>query len=230
MSGWEPFLNALGKYSWRSMFGVVVATGTVLLLGPRLGISTWLNPLRPWLLLAFFASCAILVTHVATFVAQRLSNRKVDLRMVPGNPIMQKWHIGAYENVPFLHVKVAMNFALKSLGTTLTIKNAYPKGTRRACVMMREFMVTGAVNHEVTVHMAVRPIIAKPGKSLKTKIVFVDQFNNKHVSAKITFAPGTNNPSVFGNQPNCIFCHKPISPEELALEATFSAHSSCIWK
>jgi hypothetical protein len=134
------------------------------------------------------------VTHAAAFVAQRLSNHKVELRMVPGNPIMQKWHIGAYGDVPFLHGTVAMNFALKSPGATVIIKDACPKGTRKACVMGGDFMVNGAVTPEVTVHMAVRPIVTKPGKSLNSKIVFVDQFNDKHVSTKITIAPGTKNP------------------------------------
>jgi hypothetical protein len=75
LTTWEPILNAIGKYSWRSMVGDFAASGRFCFFGGRLGVAVWLQPIRPWVIVAFILSGAILLTHAVTFLAQRLRGR-----------------------------------------------------------------------------------------------------------------------------------------------------------
>src|ERR1700735_3771709 len=75
VSGWEPFLNAFGKYSWRSLAGVFAASGAMLVFGNKLGVSDWEKPLRPWLLLACISTGVVLLTYAATFLVSRFEKR-----------------------------------------------------------------------------------------------------------------------------------------------------------
>jgi Super-infection exclusion protein B len=78
MSGLAAILDAIGKYSWRSMFGVFVATGMVLLLSAKLGISDLESPLHGWLILAFVFSGAVLLTYLGSAVYPRIAGHTRD--------------------------------------------------------------------------------------------------------------------------------------------------------
>ncbi len=79
--------------------------------------------------------------------------------------------------------------------------------------------------------MSLLPIKAKSGRKLRSKVVFVDQFNGKHVSDKVTFTQQAVPASARGNQPlNCFFCHKPVEASDAVPEAVVPAHAKCIWK
>jgi hypothetical protein len=211
------------------MVGVFVATGTVLFFARRLGIAAWEQPLHPWLIVAFVLSGAILLTHIATLVPR--GRNRIDLRLVPGNPRLHKWSIGAVGEVPTMNVMLAMNFAHNAQNVSVHIKRAYLKGTREATTLLPEVVVDGPYGDQELIHMALVPIKARPGRKLSGKVVFVDQFNDKHVSGRITFAPQAVPATARGTSPlNCFFCHKPLAAAETVPEAVVPAHAKCIWK
>jgi hypothetical protein len=211
------------------MVGVFIATGIVLFFAHSLGITAWEQPLRPWLIVAFALSGAILATHVATLIP--LGKNRFDLRLVPGNPLHQKWSIGAVGNIPTLNVMVAMNFAHDEQNLSAHIKRAYLKGTKEATTLVPEVVVDGPYGDQEVIHMSLLPIKAKSGRKLRSKVVFVDQFNGKHVSDKVTFTPQAVPASARGTQPlNCFFCHKPVEAGDTVPEAVVPAHAKCIWK
>jgi hypothetical protein len=203
----------------------------LLFLHSVLGITNFVTPIRGWLIGAFILSGAILLTHIGTLISERWTRRRiVDLRLVPGNPIHCRWGIGALGDTPTMSVSVAMNFAHNEKDLSVSIKRAYLKGTREAARLVPEVVVDGPNCGEELLHMFLLPITAKPGKKLIGRVVFVDQFNCKHVTGRITFAPMSLPVASRGNQPTCFFCHKPVGPSELVQEAAMSAHKSCVWR
>ncbi len=73
MEGLNAILNFAAKYSWRSLVGVFVATGTVLFFSTRLGIYEWALPLRGWLIFAFIFSGAVLVTYPCSAIYRAMA-------------------------------------------------------------------------------------------------------------------------------------------------------------
>lgn len=66
MASPEAVINAIAKYSWRSMFGVFVAAGVLVFLNKRLGIAVWEQQYHGWFIAAFILSGAVLMTYIAT--------------------------------------------------------------------------------------------------------------------------------------------------------------------
>ncbi len=117
-----------------------------------------------------------------------------------------------------------MNFAHTEKGLTLIIKRAYLKGTEEA--VMFPIIVPGPYEEPVQVHLTVTPVVAESGKKLKGKVVFVDQFNESHVSEELTFLP---NPHPVSGMSTCHFCGKQIESGDQAPEGAVYAHKTCIW-
>jgi hypothetical protein len=223
LSGWEPFLNAISKYSWRTFFGVFVASGAILFFPGKLGVRDWAQPLRGYLVAAFILSGAVLLTHLATTVhasVQQRHAKRTDLRMVAGTPLHANWSVSTTPvgKKPMLILMCTMNFA-HNQGGSVHIKRAYLKGTREE-FPMSEIVVEGPYDPPASVCIGLSPVKAKPGKELVGRLIFVDQFNGKYVSEKITFRPNTIPSDMRANQlkasPNCVFCNKPVDVKDQA--------------
>jgi hypothetical protein len=236
VSGVEAFFNGLAKYSWRTLFGVFVAAAAILFFPGLLGVEAWALPFRGHLVAAFILSGAVLSTHVATMVYAQVRGRRdkrVDLRMVEGAPLYSTWGIGQQPlgKKPMLILICRMSFAHYE-DFSVIIKSAYLKGTR-AVLPVADLVVEGSCDDTASLCIGVSPVKAKPGRSLTGKLVFVDQFNDPHVSAKITFSPNTVpselHAKMLVTSPNCIFCGQPVTLESQAKEAQGTAHTSCIW-
>jgi hypothetical protein len=155
---------------------------------------------------------------------------QVDLRMVVGIPARCEWYIGAVGPTPVLAIELPMNFAHNESGLSLHIIRAYLEGTEEAAPSF-PIIVDGPYCPEQRVHMMLTPIIAKPGKNLSKRAVFVDQFNKKHVTDYVSFVPHRTPPESRGAGPfSCFFCHHAIQPDDIAAESYPMAHTKCIWK
>jgi hypothetical protein len=141
------------------------------------------------------------------------------------------WSVGAYGNEPILNVIARLHFAHSKKNFSVILKRAYLKGTTEVVGLTREIIVDGPYGQAEAINLFLRPIKAKAGKNLIGKIVFIDQFNRKHLTDKLTFRPAQTPVSLRGNQSiNCYFCHKPVDTVDIPLESSVPAHKSCIWK
>jgi hypothetical protein len=108
----------------------------------------------------------------------------------------------------------------------------YLEGTTEQ-IPMGEILVQGSCDHSHPVCLGLTPVKARPGKPLSGRLIFVDQFNGKHKSDKITFRPNTLPAEYHANrlktQPNCAFCGKRVDLRDQAAEAQMTAHTNCIW-
>ncbi len=113
------------------------------------------------------------------------------------------------------------------------LKRAYLKGTKEA-FPIADIVVEGSYDPPESICIHLTPLKVKPGRDLVGKLIFVDQFNDKHVSEKITFRPNTVPSNLHANQlrssPNCVFCNQPVTLEDQAKEAQMTAHNTCIWR
>jgi hypothetical protein len=179
--------------------------------------------------------CLVLVVAVAGLPRLlRHKRKRVDLRMVAGNSTQNVWSVGARGSEPILTVSFTMSFAHREPNLSLIIKKTYLEGTEPV-ISISKIVVAGPYGEEETIHLMLRPVIAKPGKALKGRVVLVDQFGDKHLSERITFMPrisplGSLNSPAPHSPLNCLFCHQSIAPEDLAREAAVPAHRQCIWK
>src|SRR5712692_46637 len=109
-------------------------------------------------------------------------NTNVDLRLVAGSSIHSSWSISTAPigKEPILLLVFTMSFAHVD-EISVIIKRAYLKGTKEK-FPMGDIVVEGPYDQTASVCIGVSPVKAKPGKKLTGKIVFVDQFNHKHVS------------------------------------------------
>jgi hypothetical protein len=152
--------------------------------------------------------------------------RPIDLRLVLINPLGCMWGVGAKANTPTMTLHFRMNFAHAEKNLSVIVQRAYLKGTQPVITM--PIVVEGPHDEPQQIHLTVTPIKAKTGKKLKGKIVFVDQFNDSHVSETITFFPNPHRIQLMGT-PHCLFCGKPIESGDQAPEAQVPAHTSCVW-
>ena len=94
MSGIEAFFNSLGKYSWRTLVGIFLASGTILFFPDRLRLRDWAQPLRGYLVGAFLLSGGVLLTYLVTTIHERLRRKdakRIDLRIVVGDSLNTSW-------------------------------------------------------------------------------------------------------------------------------------------
>ena len=93
----------------------------------------------------------------------------------------------------------------------------------------REGFISRTKSHNV--YLAVRPILAEPGKKVTGRVVLIDQYGNKHLTEKITFIDNPQPPEVFGvgrSTVNCFICGEVIAVEDLHPSASFATHKRCI--
>ena len=185
------------------------------------------HPLPVWLLVL-----ALLVAGVVIFVVLKLRKKptgKADLRIVVLPTPEARWGIAAAGTTPTLNLHFHANFAHRGSGSVQIIK-AYLEGTEPAFPFL-PMIVAGAYDESQVVHLGVRPIIAKPGKPLKRRVILIDQFGDKHRTEPITFHPTVYDVRRFqsgASEINCMFCHKPIALEDLSESSHVPAHRKCI--
>jgi hypothetical protein len=233
----ETLIDGLARYSWRTFVGIFVAGAALLLFADRLGVRDWLTANRVYVVIALLVSGAILLTHLGTLIHARVADRgdqRIDLRMVAGEPLHASWSIGQspLDKKPMMILVCSMNFAHLEDGSVI-LKRGYFQGTREVFAMT-PITVGGAYDPRESFSISVAPIKAKPGKTLKGRLIFVDQFNNKHKSGKLIFRPNTLpddfvKTRILTASPNCAFCGKPVTFEDQAKEAQMTAHAQCIW-
>jgi hypothetical protein len=155
----------------------------------------------------------------------------VGLCMVVGIPARCQWYIGARADTPVMTVQFPMSFAHNARGLSIIIKRAYLEETQEAGPTI-PIVVDGPYCPETMIFMSLLPITVKLGENLKGKVVFVDQFNHKHVTEeKVTFTPHRLPIESRGSQPlTCFFCRKTIELGDIAHESYMPAHIRCIWK
>ena len=233
----ETLLEGLAKYSWRTFFGIFVASGAMLLFPDRLGVKDWVSSNKVYLVIALLVSSAILLTHLVTLTHARFTEHRhsrVDLRMVPGDPLHANWSISQSpsDKKPMMILLCSMNFAHNE-NISVILKRGYLRGTSEVFAM-NPVVVEGSQDGHESICISVAPVKTKPGKELKARLVLVDQFNNKHESEKITFKPNTIpddfiKTKILSAFPNCAFCGQPVTFEDQAKEAQMTAHTRCIW-
>lgn len=181
---------------------------------------------------AWIGVLAVAVSCLAVIGINKWRNRsrdKPDLRIVVLPTPPPRWGIGAMGDVPYLSASLHARLAHRS-EVALEIVNGYLEGTASEAPFI-PFIVAGPYDPPQMIHVGVRPIVVGEGRSLKRRVVLVDQFGNRHCTQKVTFRPTTNPPERFGsgNNPiNCHFCHQPVALEELAGAAAMPAHRNCI--
>ncbi len=235
----EALFKFLAEYSWRAFVGIFVATGAILFFPDALRVTDWARPLRGYLVAVFILSFAVLATFGATLVQAKVSHRRdkrVDLRMVPGGTLHASWSVSVTPpqlgKKPMMILMCQMHFA-HAEDWSVILKRAYLKGTREA-FPMADVVVEGSCDQPESICIGLTPLKVKPGQDLVGKLIFVDQFNEKHISEKITFRPNTIPANMHANHlqssPNCVFCNQPVTLEDQAKEAQMTAHTACIWR
>ena len=235
----EAFFKFLADYSWRAFVGVLVASGAILLFPDALKVTDWARPIHGYLVAAFIVSAAVLVTFGVTAVQTSIRDRRekrADLRLVSGTPLTATWSVGVtappLEKKPTMILICQMHFA-HAENWSVILKRAYLKGTKEA-FPIADIVVEGSYDPPESICIHLTPLKVKPGRDLVGKLIFVDQFNDKHVSEKITFRPNTVPSNLHANQlrssPNCVFCNQPVTLEDQAKEAQMTAHNTCIWR
>lgn len=235
----EAFFKFLADYSWRGFVGILVASGAILFFPDALKVADWARPLHGYLVAAFIISAAVLATFGVTAIQASIRDRReklADLRMVSGTPLTATWGVSLtslpLEKKPMMVLICQMHFA-HAENWSVILKRAYLKGTKEA-LPMAEIVVEGSCDEQPeSICIGLTPLKVKPGQNLVGKIIFVDQFNDKHVSEKITFRPNTIPSSMHANRlqssPNCVFCDRPVALEDQAKEAQMTAHTTCVW-
>jgi hypothetical protein len=235
----EAFFNSLAKYSWRTLLGVFVTAGAVLFFNKSLKIESWEQSFRGYLIAAFILSGVVLTTHLITTIQERVvrhHEKRLDLRMVAkGGPLHSHWSLSLtpLDKKPMMTLITKMSFALFE-DATVILQRGYMKGTTEAFTMS-EIRIDDGYEEHATICLNVTPVKAKPGKDLKARLVFVDQYNYKHITEKITFRPNTMpddfiKTKILANVSNCVFCGQPVTFGEQAKEAQMTAHTNCIWR
>jgi len=165
---------------------------------------------------------------------QGQTSTKIDLRLVTGSDLHSTWSIGIHPlaKKPMMILVSEVSFAHVA-DVSVILKRGYLRGTKEV-VPMSEIVVEGPYDESASVCLCLSPVKAKPGENLVGKVVFVDQFNRKHVSEKITFRPNTLPSQFIANMlqetPNCFFCERPVQQADQAKEAQMTAHTTCIWQ
>jgi hypothetical protein len=81
-TGFGAAIDAIGKYSWRSMVGVFLATGVILCFPGRLGISDWAQVYRAPLICGFVVSGGFLSTYVGSGIVRWVRPYVIDTRIM----------------------------------------------------------------------------------------------------------------------------------------------------
>jgi len=236
----EAFFKFLAEYSWRAFVGIFVASGAILFFPNALKVADWARPLHGYLVAAFILSSAMLATFGVTAVQASIRDRRekrADLRMVLGGSIYAIWSVSVapdpIEKKPMMILICQMHFA-HAENWSVILKRAHLKGTKEE-FPMADIVVSGSCDPQPeSICISLTPLKVKPGRDLIGKLIFVDQFNDKHVSEKITFHPNTIPSNMHANRlrssPNCVFCNQPVTLEDQAKEAQMTAHTNCIWR
>jgi hypothetical protein len=169
---------------------------------------------------------------IAAVIVVRLRNKrdsKIDLRIVVLPVPEPRWGIAAAANTPTLNLTFHANLAHRA-ESSLQIVKAYLEGTQPAFPFL-PLVVAGPYGQPQVIHLGVRPIIAKPGRALKRKVILVDQFGEKHLTEAVTFMPTSNDVRRFqsgGSEVKCHFCGRTVAMEELSESSHVAAHRACI--
>lgn len=90
----EAVVDAIAKYSWRSMFGVCVASGALIFFSKKFGVFEWEHPLHGWFIGAFIVSGGVLLTYVGSAVHPWIGAHFADWGMI----LRGRKHLGNLSN------------------------------------------------------------------------------------------------------------------------------------
>jgi hypothetical protein len=186
------------------------------------------KPIPAWLGMVVALAAALLV--IAGIKRRKRRGDKVDLRIVILPTPPPRWGIGAMGNEPYLSLMVHARLAHRA-HESLEIVNVHLQGTTCTAPFF-PIVVAGPYDPSVMIHFGVRPILAKESKTLRRRIILIDQFGDEHKSKAVTFLPpGKYAAGRFGADDapiKCHVCHEPVARENLFEGAHIPAHRACI--
>ena len=172
----------------------------------------------------------VVVVFLSLLLLKRRPSSKPNLSIVVLTRPKPNWHIGAEGTVPILSLRFEARLATTD-EHSVEIVNAYLEGTEAVILFCGRIVVSGRHDASTQVYFGVRPILVKPGETLKRRVILIDQYGNKHLSDKIAFSDIKHPPEIFGigsNTVNCHICGKIVSAEDFHPSAAFAAHRNCI--
>jgi hypothetical protein len=182
------------------------------------------SPVPAWaVLLAVIGAVGI------TLFTLRRRKKKADLSIIVLPHWEPRWGIGAQRTTPFMSLDFQARFATTE-EHSIEIVKGYLRGTKPVMLFSR-VIVSGRYDPPTMVHLAVRPILAKPGEKITGRVVLVDQYGSEHLTEKLTFSDNPLPPETFGfgrSTVNCLICRKEIAVEDIHPAASFPAHRQCI--
>lgn len=164
-----------------------------------------------------------------TLVALKRRKMRANLSIIVLPHYEPRWGIGAQRTTPFMSLHFQARFATTE-DHSLEIVKGYLRGTMPV-MLFSHIIVSGRYDEPTMVHLAVRPILAKPGEKVKGRVVLVDQYGSRHLTEKVTFSDNPQPPETFGfgrSTVNCLICRKEISIEDIHPSASFPVHRQCV--
>ena len=181
------------------MVGDFAASGAVLFFGGRLGVAVWLQPIRPWVIVAFILSGAILLTHAVTFLAQRLRGRT---RMGKIHFVPDAYNNGwSKQHETEMNVRVGGTFTFTGPGDVKVLRASLrgtglspdlmaqvpaPNGSGRMVAMNVLWLREGEVL-QAFFDLRLAPVLGTPGKELRRGLFFHDNLKRKFSLGKVVF-------------------------------------------
>ncbi len=183
------------------------------------------HPIPAWL-----AALAIFLTFTFLTAFQRWRRRlagKSDLGIVVLSAPPARWSKSGKANLPYMSVSFNARFAVRG-EQSLEIVKGYLKGTE--CITpFPPIVVAWPSGCSAVVRVGVRPLLAREGRSVRRRVVLVDQFGDEHLTEPITFEWAKPLvPDWKANPINCFVCGKPIALEELSELMATPAHKRCV--
>jgi hypothetical protein len=233
----RKFLKALGALVIPAISWVVAPIIKAKLDGSQLNglsgiVRFWKELLSQEIPLWAVLILVVLAASIATLVILSWKTKptgKTDLRIVVLPTPEPRWGIAAHGNTPTLNLHFLAQLAHRAEGS-LQIVKAFLEGTKPAFAFL-PIVVAGPYDEPQMIHLGVRPIIAKPGKVLRRRVILVDQFGDKHRTETISFQPIANDVRQFqggASEIRCHFCGRSVSIEELSESSHVAAHRACI--
>lgn len=182
----EDLLKAVLIYVVTAILGAVgaaIKAGQLGLLVSLRGTAHLLSTGVPlWLFLCFLTSNVFLV-----LILRRFGWLRKPVLHVVWQPGQTWWHQGSVAGNPAMQVVGRGIFSNADKEAFLILTKAYFKGTECVMGFLEPITLKPGVAIDGNIHVFLRPVIAKPGREFRGKLIFVDQFNRKHFTEETPF-------------------------------------------